>query len=216
MTEERPEFSRPSLSPSEEMMLEWIRDGLVDAEIAVRLGISNQDVKERIERLASRMGVRDRDALRNPLSPHTSDDVDDMSGLLRWPVPEDGLSKRRIPRPALMLVVVVIAAGVAFTLSLLREPASDDRRADDLDKAFVITSDGLWVTSAGRATPTPIAPIVVRDGRAVVDAGVPFYVRGETSGIVEVSKIEGRHRLTLSGNGVLRLENGVVSWQPTL
>ena len=39
------------LTEQEQRLLDLIRDGRVDAEIAVRLGISNVEAKERIEQL---------------------------------------------------------------------------------------------------------------------------------------------------------------------
>ncbi len=114
MTDERPEFSRPSLAPSDEMMLRWIRDGLVDAEIAVRLGISNQEVKERIARLASRLGVRDRDGLRLPPVPIAPEPVADEEESTQY---ADERSRWRLLRSPVALPLVVIGVlGIGFVV----------------------------------------------------------------------------------------------------
>ena len=51
------------LSPSEQLILDFVRQGMRDAEIAVRLGVSVGDGKERIDALVRKVGVRDRDDL---------------------------------------------------------------------------------------------------------------------------------------------------------
>lgn len=48
------------LSPGEERIIEYLRTGTLDAEIAVRLGISVGETKEKIERLRQRLGLHDR------------------------------------------------------------------------------------------------------------------------------------------------------------
>ncbi|MEX0781206.1 MAG: LuxR C-terminal-related transcriptional regulator [Dehalococcoidia bacterium] len=53
-----------ALSDSEQRLLDHIRAGLVDAEIAVRLGVSHGEVKAGTERLAAKLRVRGRDELR--------------------------------------------------------------------------------------------------------------------------------------------------------
>src|SRR5688572_9746063 len=52
------------LSATDQRIVDFIREGLKDAEIAVRVGISTGDVKARIERLAARLGVDGREGLR--------------------------------------------------------------------------------------------------------------------------------------------------------
>src|SRR5690606_2374731 len=51
------------LSPTEQRIIEGLRAGLKDAEIAVRLGLTVGDTKERITRLLQRHRLLDRQAL---------------------------------------------------------------------------------------------------------------------------------------------------------
>lgn len=51
------------LSGSEQYLLDLIRDGRVDAEIAVRLAVPLSDVRERTARLAAKLGVVGREGL---------------------------------------------------------------------------------------------------------------------------------------------------------
>lgn len=51
------------------MVLELVRDGRVDAEIAVRLGLPNDEVKRRIAAICEKLGVDGRSALRGDLGP---------------------------------------------------------------------------------------------------------------------------------------------------
>jgi len=52
------------LPPTDERILWMIRSGMVDAEIAARLNIPTAEVKQRIEQLARKYGVREREGLR--------------------------------------------------------------------------------------------------------------------------------------------------------
>lgn len=56
------------LSDSDRVILEHIRDGRVDAEIAVRLGMENRQLKARIESLMERLAVTTRPELRDRLA----------------------------------------------------------------------------------------------------------------------------------------------------
>ncbi|MEX0782123.1 MAG: hypothetical protein WD557_05690 [Dehalococcoidia bacterium] len=51
------------LSPSEQLILDFVRQGMRDAEIAVRLGVSVGDGKERVAALIRKTGVPGRDGL---------------------------------------------------------------------------------------------------------------------------------------------------------
>lgn len=52
------------LTPTEERILALIREGRVDAEIAVQLGLSVGDLKARVERLMTKTGATSRAAIR--------------------------------------------------------------------------------------------------------------------------------------------------------
>ncbi|MDZ7728965.1 MAG: hypothetical protein U5Q44_12630 [Dehalococcoidia bacterium] len=53
----------PQLTPTEHAILDGIREGRVDAEMAARLGISIAEVKRRVENLMSIAGVEERRSL---------------------------------------------------------------------------------------------------------------------------------------------------------
>jgi DNA-binding NarL/FixJ family response regulator len=56
-----------ALSATEEHLLAYIRAGVVDAEIAALMGLSNGDVKARVERLAAKLTAGLPLELREPL-----------------------------------------------------------------------------------------------------------------------------------------------------
>lgn len=59
-------MSSPALlTPTDDRILAYIREGTTDAEIAVRMGMTIGDTKERIARLIRRLGAEDRDGLRH-------------------------------------------------------------------------------------------------------------------------------------------------------
>ena len=231
MTQERPEFSRPSLAPSEEMMLRWIRDGLVDAEIAVRLGISNQEVKERISRLASRMGVRDRDGLRAsqfPRVPESAAEEDETEVVVErsgWRFPGN---------PLVLPIVGILLLGIGFIVwaSGDSEDSAETDRSDFVSSpdSFPIVhlsaedSDNIAAALAqlgrGSREPTQVvrasgtAVAEVRNGKSVFALGRLFYISRNWTAVDSVSMDGERVRVKLADQGVFRYDNGTVAWQP--
>lgn len=218
MTDER-DWQRPfELSPSEEMILGWIRDGLVDAEIAVRLGVSNADVKERIERLVTKVGVPSRAELREPEPEAEPVDAGEPEGL-GWLEPVLEVRRWR-PNPVILLVVVVVGAGLAWGLANFRDPRpAEDDFANELlrlDVARYITLEDLRITWDPTVTPlrAPTPATQRRDGRLMYDGGRVFVVERLDSGIASVEKLDHGLRVTLTGQGVFRFENATVKWIP--
>jgi DNA-binding CsgD family transcriptional regulator len=109
------ERSASALTPADEHLVAYIREGLYDAEIAVRLGITNRDVKERVERLVTKLGVRDRAELRRA-APRPAEPGPPAE---ERPLPDE-LALRRPARgpvyPALFVVAfLAVAMFVMFT-----------------------------------------------------------------------------------------------------
>ncbi|GAB4330708.1 MAG: hypothetical protein Kow0010_15720 [Dehalococcoidia bacterium] len=50
----------PQLSQSDRMLIDLLRQGAPDAEIAVRLGVSVPELRDRIDRTLARFDARDR------------------------------------------------------------------------------------------------------------------------------------------------------------
>ncbi len=155
-----------SITPPERQLLDLIREGKVDAEIAVRLGISNAEVKARTARLASKLGVIDKAGLRELASRQaelssgatTRTEIEQLrGGLLRWKLTSAALA-----------VAVVGALGVAWLLA--RGDGDQDPGAAVRDEPTATT------TSAPLATPSPVT--LLMHGREMQLLGRPFDARG--------------------------------------
>lgn len=230
--DEREAPATPRLTPSDELILDWLRSGLVDAEIAVRLGISNAEVKDRVERLVSRMGVRHREDLRwNRQPTRTAAKPGEDSPKCAEPVVEPRRAWK--PGPAVMLVVAVAgAAGMVWYGFKGRSPTDEDFPSEDLaveldalGLAELIESGAVHLapTAAERfnglalvptATPTRTPTTVLRTGEPMLDAGRVFVVDGQASAISSTEETERGLQVTLSGQGIFRFENTTVAWIP--
>jgi DNA-binding CsgD family transcriptional regulator len=164
------------LTAPEEQLLALIREGLYDAEIAVRLGITNRDVKERIERIVAKLGVRDRAELRRaaprPAEPGPPAEERPFA---------DQLVLTRPPRgplyPALFAVAFVAVA--AFIVLAFLWPS------DDAPTASVI------VQAAPTVAPPPAVPLVRIGGRDMIELGPLFAAYSEGA----VVRVEARENL---------------------
>lgn len=135
------------------MVLALVREGRYDAEIAVRLGLSNEEVKRRIAAICTKLGVADRASLRGDVTAGfaSTDDRDDWSPIIDATI--DPLPRESAPpesyepveaggrNPFLAIVGMLVALGVAalaawWTLG----PGSKDA-APDLPPAVSITDD---------------------------------------------------------------------------
>src|SRR5262245_29749763 len=102
----------PELTPSEQMLLDLIKEGRFDAEIAVRLGISAADLRRKTEALCRTLDVPDRQRLR-AWEPSSGPEQ------AREPLPAPALGRsRRWPR-VLAVAVAGIAAVVAAAFTLV-------------------------------------------------------------------------------------------------
>lgn len=172
-----------SISYTDVQVARWLREGRLDAEIAVRLGISVGEVKERIARLQARTGATDRAELAPQMAiSGGSDDAYDWSrpkeGQERAaepapsrpeppndepPSPRDGYSLRAIVLAAVGGIVIAGGAVAGLTM-LLGEGDSDPGVAPD--DATETATPRTWTASptepAATATAHPGASAIQR------------------------------------------------------
>lgn len=188
------------LTPSERSLLALIRDGRFDAEIAVRLGIENRQVKARIEMLMARAGVTTRAELRDWVEPE-DDELTIVAAEDEEAVTPPS-TRRRIPVAALFSVVTAIS-GAAIALGWLvstsepggtaSRPALDSSLPDGLamlapSPTPMITIGGLPAREAhfaGRSTlPAGLELTIVRG--TALDRGLRVERVSETNGAFSV------------------------------
>ncbi|MGE3075790.1 MAG: helix-turn-helix transcriptional regulator [Dehalococcoidia bacterium] len=194
------EFSRPSatsLSPSEEQLLTLIREGRVDAEIAVRMGISNAEVKDRTLRLANKLGAADKNALREmkirtPLGESTDGPQGDIhASLLRWR----------------MAVIVMATIAVVLGTLLIRERASHETT-----QVSPATGPSVAPLALATLTPTPLPSPSIIAGREMYDAG-QLFVQRLGPNLISPSNRESLSVVNLGGPAVVRYADGPVHWR---
>lgn len=128
----------PGLSIREQQVLSMVREGRVDGEIAVRLGLGAGEVKQTVAVLVSKLGVRDR------------------AGLVTWsPGPRGSRESSFVERLAdrmgataggLLLAAILI---IALLLALVR--FLDDGSDDPVDLRESVRT----VVAQATSTPTP-------------------------------------------------------------
>lgn len=95
-----------AMPASDRALIEMVREGKVDAEIAVRLGLSAGTIEDRIAAVCASLGLSDRGELARYNGPLTVESTEETSSALRSP---------RIPLPTLVSltagVVVAVIAG---------------------------------------------------------------------------------------------------------
>ncbi len=200
-----------ALTPPEEQLLALIRDGRVDAEIAVRLAISNAEVKERIERLAAKLGVRDRAALRDGVADEAL-----AAGAAPAPVRQRW---RRVRIPAAVAMGIVIGAAVT-AVALHDGGSSEADRARELifqtaisnpvlrDRALQTALAGTAATPSPTHAPTPPAPTVVINGEPMVRLGqIIRTIEGE---VTTSSQREAATVLTFKGLAIVSFNTGYI------
>ena len=108
------------LTPSEEFILDCMRARMPDAEIAVRLGVSTDDAKERIAALVRKLGVVNRAALANwgesAGTSHAKDPEEESAA--------QAPSQRVIFRAASALIAVAVVV-VVISWALLQQTGQD-------------------------------------------------------------------------------------------
>jgi DNA-binding CsgD family transcriptional regulator len=192
------------LTPPEEQLLALIREGRVDAEIAVRLGITNRDVKERVERLVAKLGVRDRAELREETAETKLDPV---------PSAEPAPLLPSAPRWSLVAAVLVgLLIGVGLTWMAMRGSGGSSSVLPAGEEVFPSVTIRLG-SPLPSPTATPRSTIIA--GRTMLDLG-PLFARPGNPGVVASS--EAREDLLvveLAGPAVIRLSFPSVEWRRT-
>lgn len=194
-----------SITPPEVQLLDLIREGKVDAEIAVRLGISNAEVKDRTSRLANKLGAKDKAGLRDRAAPSslaTSAQGDSTAelrkALLRWRI------------VAIAMTAVAVALGVFLVLG--RDSGEDatgaNANATEIPSAVATRSPSALAS----LTPTPLPSPTLIAGREMYDAGQLFVQRLGPNPI-SPSNRESLIVVDFGGPAVIRYAGGPVTWR---
>ena len=192
------------LSPQDAHLLTLIREGKVDAEIAVRLGVATADVKARVENLIQLLGVRARAELT---------ELKDAVAELKED--DDATAELGISRvaPAWQSRVAGVLAGILLGVIA----AWTVMQAGTRDVSQPVDNEASQTTAAPASVgpPAPVAS-VARPSGLMRDAGTIFAANGmpvRPSAVVargEVIEVE------LPGGSLFLFENGEVdvSWVP--
>lgn len=172
------------LSPSERSLLDLIRGGRVDAEIAVRLGIENRQVKARIEMLMARAGVATRGELRDWVEPE-DDEVIAIPAAPEAVLPPPRGHRRRIPLPALLSVVAAVG-GAAIALGWLVSTNEQDPISSSTDAAVPSVAGA----SPAHPSPTPMVTLGGLTAREAQYAGVSTLPAGVELTIVRGTALD--------------------------
>ncbi len=157
------------------MVLALVREGRYDAEIAVRLGLSNEEVKRRIAAICTKLGMADRAALRGDVTAGfaSTDDRDDWSPLIDFtsdPLPRESAPTEsyepvetggRNPYPAIvgMLLALGVAALAAWwTLG----PSSEETQPEDPGVLSITDDPGTIIAGHLPVAPNPGTTIIAR------------------------------------------------------
>ncbi len=170
------------LTQSERSLLDLVRDGRVDAEIAVRLGIENRLVKARLATLMARAGVATRAELREWVEPE-----DEPLPAVEAPVeitPKPA-SRRRLPASAFASIAVAVG-GAAMALGWLALGDNDVAPDSARPTAEVGANAALTVAGSPPPGPTPIVTIGGLTAREAKFGGVASLPEG-----VEVTVVRG-------------------------
>ncbi len=157
------------LTPGEQHVLALIREGRLDAEIAVRLGVSVGDVKDRIQRILRKLDLHERRDLLDPsaerrVPAHEDEVIIDATG--GQPAPPARLAWPSLPAKvaagAVLLASGVFAASWAWSLG---EPAAGDARdsspaAQTTPVPGEATRDAVIVDGPFAVTVTPTVLVV--------------------------------------------------------
>jgi DNA-binding CsgD family transcriptional regulator len=193
------ERSASALTPADEHLIACVREGLYDAEIAVRLGVPTGQVRERIERIVVRLGLTGRRDLRS-WAGELPADGDSLAADVQLPV-APWLPPWRRPLAILAPVLLLIVAAAGYFA--LERDSSNPNVAP------------LSAATGGNATSPGFQPTLsVVDGRIIEDAGqLLFPAEGSASPFSSISVRENGAVLHLSGAGVIRFESDVVQWE---
>jgi len=179
------------LSEGEERLLAFIREGRVDAEIAVRLGLSTGEVRERTRALAAKVGVPGKAELAAFRGQHGSE----------TPALDPGRNGL-LARPA--VAAGIVAGVVLFALGawLGRSTAEDSTRGAT---AATTPSPASVVTQPPATVPPPL--VLTLDGAAAMDLGQLVTVPAPAlNPVLDVDRRETLAVVTLAGAGVVHMQ----------
>lgn len=176
----------PNLTPSEERIIEFLRAGTLDAEIAVRLGLSVGETKEKIERLRGRLGLKDRRELAGWRNGRAAGDEEidwSRDGAARRVSEEPAVDEVEIAAPAVLkrfsrrsvlamagAGVVAVAGGGAGALALLRSGGNET-------PVSAAGDDATTSPAAEKTVPTPTAPPAPHPGLAAITEDPTAWLR---------------------------------------
>lgn len=195
----RPPYPDP-VTPAEARVLDLVREGKNNAEIAVRLGVSVNTVRFHVSNLLSKAGVASRDEL-DKWRPTAS---------RRWTffwLPGAGTLK-----PVFLAAVTAVTVGtaIAFIASIGgdrdRAPSGDEdnmalRLPQDSDQPVLVDIGGRPMYDLGplffvENEPAPVAGVELREAAAVV--------RLKTAGVIRLSTLATEWRVGGSGYAILQ------------
>jgi DNA-binding CsgD family transcriptional regulator len=190
------------LTDAEQTLIALVRDGRMDAEIAVRLGLPTGEVKARIERLCTKLGARDRTALR--------DGVADVAS----PPPSSATSIVSGQQRTATSLIVAVAVGFLLGVGLMYLlPGRDEPRP--LTAAPLAAPSATSVPAASPSatvTRTPKFGVIGID--RAFDLGEMFVVLGKR--FASVDHFDTRFALAtvyLAGPAVVRFDGDpTVRW----
>lgn len=183
--------ARTPLTPSEQMVLAFVRDGLLDAEIAVRLGVTHGDVKARIAALLRKLDLAERAALRTWEPSAASSDQragppahrDSPAPARPWP------AWRAAGRPLLAAagVAALFAAAGAWLFAGGRTPAGESAVTPAAVEPAPATRAFDSVQSAPLSTLRFVQDFDLREFSVLVETGCGGCAAGP-DGIVRVTR----------------------------
>jgi len=175
------------LSPAERRVLEYVREGTLDAEIAVRLGVPVGDVKDRIASMRRKLNLSDRAALAawTPSDgPHPPDRTELPPDVLADPegAPPETLH-RSLPNAGTLVslvLVVLFAAGAIGFLLWSNETSEPRARADTTPADIPALGPGPQPSPApgySVLTPSPGSTVAAGQLKEGIPGALPPDVR---------------------------------------
>lgn len=190
------ERNEGGLSDSEQQVLDMLRAGKVDAEIAVRLGVSNAEVKQRIERLGWKLRAKGRAELRDGAG--FDPEAFGQSGKRIELTGTDG-ARWKIATALLAMTVLALGAFIVAARGGSSKGLSAEASATPTESDRTVTQV---------PPPAPTVQSIVLDGGVMLDAGQLFKGGSQlvigSSGVVP-AEVEVRESLL-----VVQLERAAV------
>ena len=182
-----------------------VRAGIVDAEIAVRLGLSTAEVKQRIEQMARRHGVGGREGLKRVEARPASAEPADAPTL-------------KLPVRAVAAVAAALAIGLGVGMLVGRENSEGGTEISvgATPTARAVQGIGLTEVPPPKETrlPETVYEIVVVGGRRMINTGQFFRspYGPSTSWMTSVVTREALTFVALNGHG-LADPGGHIKWE---